>query len=334
MRKIRREKTIKFEWSLTINGEVLPLEGENIKIELTLPSKQKRELPFIPDGNVAKFTYMGTMLGDYILTAWLIREGEQTALDVKGFELVERTYEENNETTDNLQFETVELNGNFETTATEEMVREIVNEYTGNLSELHTENKSSIVLAINEIYDELFINVDGGETVFDETRDGRTYRKITINYEMTNDVGKSLCLPFDLNDEELTEIFGENYKLGDYNTFTFNDDDGQPHMEIGLISQKYELESGKPYVIIPRKDVSKIVVRDKTIHTTTTPKVITSGEWKCTFSGEFVKQIIHQSQPEEHIYNYAISNGIWKQPLGNVQLKGYRAFLNVSKISN
>lgn len=333
MRKIRREKTIKFEWSLTINGEVLPLEGENIKIELTLPSKQKRELPFIPVGNVAKFTYMGTMLGDYILTAWLIREGEQTALDVKGFELVERTYDENDETTDNLQFETLELNGNFETSPTEERVREIIKEYTGNLIELHTQNKSSIVAAINEVYDMLVLNLDGEETVFDESLNGKWFREVNVNYSMaTPDRYYTLCLPFDLTDEELTEIFGEGYILGVYESFTMSiNPDDTDNLRLGQIKVKTQLEAGVPYVIKPTQSVPSIKVKNKIIKSEIHNTVLESGNYQVTFYGDFIKRTVIKYDKSTHKYNYAISGGQWMRPNANIPLNGYRLYFTAEE---
>lgn len=331
MREIRRLKTINCEWTLTLNGQPFDISDENVKIEITLPSNQKRELPFIPDGNVAKFTYMGSMIGDYILTAWLLRNDGQTALDVKCFELVERSYDENDETNDTLKFETLELGGNFETSPTEERTLDIVKAYTGLVADLHTVEKNNLVAAINEIYDELFINVDGNETTFDELRDGRTYRKVTVTYNMPLNEWKSICLPFNLNSDELTDIFGDGYKLGYYEDFSF-DDEGEGHLQLANMTQTYNLEAGKPYVIRPAKHVTQIVVRDKVIYTDYEPTELVSGNYKCIISGNFVKQIIPKSDPTNHVYNFAISDGMWRQPSIDLPLKGYRVVITVLSI--
>ena len=193
---------------------------------------------------------------------------------------------------------------------------------TGDVSQLHTESKT-IVDAINEICDEIIINVDGSETTFDELRNARTYRKIVVNYSMIADTFKSICLPFNLNNNELIENFGENYILEKYNGFEIITDEKGPKARLNSTIQVYELEAGKPYVIKPSKTINKIIVHDKVVTTTLTPTVLTNEGYKCTLIGDFIAKQISSQLP---MRCFALSDGEWKEPMGSVELKGYRIY--------
>lgn len=333
--KIRREKEITICWKVKTNGQDLPLTKDCLALELARPDKAVTVLDFDINGNTVTAVLPAsgnTMCGNYILTLYSHRNAAQaTALDSAAFELVARSYLEESGNTDSLDAEVVNLEGDITVGYTAEQIIELIKGYAGDKSNLATEAKSTLVSAINEIYNEFFINVDGGETVFDENRNGRQYRKVTVDYAMAANVWKSICLPFNLSNEELVALFGEDYKLGTYNSFTVEYDEKGAKPKLGSIVRVYELVAGKPYVIYPTKNVEKIVVYDKEITANTTITELTNSGYKCSFNGDYVIKHIAPSQLARY---FAISNGVWSEPIGEIPLKGYRIYIKFEATNN
>lgn len=180
---------------------------------------------------------------------------------------------------------------------------------------------------------EFNIYLDQSSETFDDSYDGKTFNSITINYSMPN-VNRSmgLCLPFDLNNAELTELFGEGYGLVTYDTFTMSiNPDDTPNIQLGPVVNNTELRAGVPYVVQPRKVVNSIVVYNKKIKTQNNDYVLTNGDYKLTFKGSFVKRTIDAPDKSTHIYNYALSGGMWKHPSTDLPLNGYRTYFRAEE---
>lgn len=179
------------------------------------------------------------------------------------------------------------------------------------------------------------IELDQNSQTFDDALDGLVADTIIINYAMPV-VNRSmgLCLPFDLSNDELTELFGTGYGLVTYDSFTMSiNPDDTPNIQLGPVKDNTELHAGVPYCVQPRKTVNSIVVHDKKIQTKLNDNVLTNGNYRLTFSGDFVKRTITAPPASTHVYNYSLSDGVWRRPQTDLPLNGYRIYLKAEEIN-
>ena len=129
MKNIRIGKDIVVRWTILTNGEALPLDGRDLRLECLAPGRTSSEIEFSRNGNVAEFTIQGVTqhrVGKYVFTMWenFGKEG-QTAVDCcDAFNLVYTTCEEGGDETDGLNAETVNLEtANLQVSASSSVLR-------------------------------------------------------------------------------------------------------------------------------------------------------------------------------------------------------------------
>ena len=112
--KIRINQDVTFNWKLTVGGESVDLSKLELSVEITTPSNKKIEITPNIQFDTLEFNYRPKQVGEYILSAYLNRfkDGE-TALDIKAFEGVKYTWNQDFSTDDNLEATYVELAGDF-----------------------------------------------------------------------------------------------------------------------------------------------------------------------------------------------------------------------------
>ena len=112
--KIRINQDVTFNWKLTVEGESVDLSKLELSVEITTPSNKKTEITPNIQFDTLEFNYRPKQVGEYILSAYLNRfkDGE-TALDIKAFEGVKYTWNQDFSTDDNLEANYVELSGDF-----------------------------------------------------------------------------------------------------------------------------------------------------------------------------------------------------------------------------
>ena len=112
--KIRINQDVTFNWKLTVEGESVDLSKLELSVEITTPSNKKVEITPNIQFDTLEFNYRPKQIGEYILSAYLNRfkDGE-TALDIKAFEGVKYTWNQDFSTDDNLVANYVELAGDF-----------------------------------------------------------------------------------------------------------------------------------------------------------------------------------------------------------------------------
>ena len=112
--KIRINQDVTFNWKLTVGGESVDLSKLELSVEITTPSNKKVEITPNIQFDTLEFNYRPKQVGEYILSAYLNRfkDGE-TALDIKAFEGVKYTWNQDFSTDDNLEANYVELAGDF-----------------------------------------------------------------------------------------------------------------------------------------------------------------------------------------------------------------------------
>ena len=112
--KIRINQDVTFNWKLTVGGESVDLSKLELSVEITTPSNKKAEITPNIQFDTLEFNYRPKQVGEYILSAYLNRfkDGE-TALDIKAFEGVKYSWNQDFSTDDNLEANYVELAGDF-----------------------------------------------------------------------------------------------------------------------------------------------------------------------------------------------------------------------------
>ena len=112
--KIRINQDVTFNWKLTVEGESVDLSKLELSVEITTPSNKKVEITPNIQFDTLEFNYRPKQIGEYILSAYLNRfkDGE-TALDIKAFEGVKYTWNQDFSTGDNLEANYVELSGDL-----------------------------------------------------------------------------------------------------------------------------------------------------------------------------------------------------------------------------
>ena len=112
--KIRINQDVTFNWKLTVGGESVDLSKLELSVEITTPSNKKTEITPTIQFDTLEFNYRPKQVGEYILSAYLNRfkDGE-TALDIKAFEGVKYSWNQDFSINDNLEANYVELAGDF-----------------------------------------------------------------------------------------------------------------------------------------------------------------------------------------------------------------------------
>ena len=112
--KIRINQDVTFNWKLTVEGESVDLSKLELSVEITTPSNKKAEITPTITFDTLEFNYRPKQIGEYILSAYLNRfkDGE-TALDIKAFEGVRYSWNQDFSTDGNLGANYVELAGDF-----------------------------------------------------------------------------------------------------------------------------------------------------------------------------------------------------------------------------
>ena len=112
--KIRINQDVTFNWKLTVEGESVDLSKLELSVEITTPSNKKTEITPNIQFDTLEFNYRPKQIGEYILSAYLNRfkDGE-TALDIKAFEGVKYSWNQDFPTDGNLEANYVGLAGDF-----------------------------------------------------------------------------------------------------------------------------------------------------------------------------------------------------------------------------
>ena len=112
--KIRINQDVTFNWKLTVEGESVDLSKLELSVEITTPSNKKTEITPTIKFDTLEFNYRPKQIGEYIASAYLNRfkDGE-TALDIKAFEGVKYSWNQDFSTDDNLAANYVELEGDL-----------------------------------------------------------------------------------------------------------------------------------------------------------------------------------------------------------------------------
>lgn len=134
-------------------------------------------------------------------------------------------------------------------------------------------------LNTNELTGKLYLELGGGNNATALTNANGVTLNVKVDRSFTAGDGYyTLCLPFNMN----ATLIGEAYKIKNVTEFA-----NKQGLNIGLIGVS-TIEAGKPYLIIPDKDMDELFVENVTINNIdpATKATITSGDGvKVTFTG-------------------------------------------------
>lgn len=111
-------------------------------------------------------------------------------------------------------------------------------------------------------------NTDNTTTL--EANNGKNVN-ILLNRKLSNEYWNTLCLPFDMTEEQVAEHFGAETKIREFNRI----ENGEL-----VFVKTTNIAAGKPYLVKPENTVSDNVLLRSTINNTLTPSVYTDAEQK------------------------------------------------------
>ena len=112
--KIRINQDVTFNWKLTVEGESVDLSKLELSVEITTPSNKKVEITPNIQFDTLEFNYQPKQIGEYILSAYLNRfKAGETALDIKAFDGVKYSWNQDFSTDDNLVANYIDFAGNL-----------------------------------------------------------------------------------------------------------------------------------------------------------------------------------------------------------------------------
>jgi len=140
----------------------------------------------------------------------------------------------------------------------------------------------------------------------------------------------TICLPFDLTNEQIVEAFGEYTALKQFVSATVQGEESNRSLVIEL-EEVTTIAAGKPYLISFAKgeDLPQVTFKDVTV-TVTEPETV--GEGDVTFNGILTPVIL---QYENHNLLFVGGNNKLYWPLNDGKFtRGFRAYFEVSTSSS
>lgn len=136
----------------------------------------------------------------------------------------------------------------------------------------------------------------------------------------------TLCLPFDLNETEIEELFGE-CQLKALNEFWVSDDETL-HLRFADASA---IECGQPYMIRVKKNIPDLALKNKWVNTRKNNyQHLATDDYTLDFQGQYYKT---SSLPTDAFY-INTSNAFKHALAGNkVSMKGFRAYFMTETIN-
>ena len=123
-------------------------------------------------------------------------------------------------------------------------------------------------------------STDNGTIISNAVNLGKVL-SVNLYRQLTANMWNAICLPFDMDDAKMKELFGDGYKLRSFSGVKKEGGD----VTLMFAEEATTLEAGKPYIVLPTKTVERdavVVISDVTL-TNTKPEVVTIDGY--TFQG-------------------------------------------------
>ena len=166
----------------------------------------------------------------------------------------------------------------------------------------------------------------------DQTLEMHKDRTVTVflSRKLQNSGWNTLCLPFDISEEELTKNYGSDTRLEELTSITTNSD-GTCTL---CFTYAHGIKAGKCYLIQPGIAYhSAYQFDDKTLTTDLTPTTLSSsdGAYTISFLGSFARTAIDGNDTSKGTY-FTQNNKIYKVAQGRtITMNGFRCWIETSK---
>lgn len=160
-----------------------------------------------------------------------------------------------------------------------------------------------------------------------ENLDNKLRKDQTVSYSVSRTFSKdywnTLCLPFDVEESQVQELFGNTHRL---RSFTGKVDANSTM----IFAEAKEIKAGVPYLLKPAKTVENPVFTN-VIYTSATPTVVSDPTGAFCFVGAFNPTELQTDGTE-----LFLGNGVklYKPSSSHNRMNGMRAFFRIKKNSN
>lgn len=144
-----------------------------------------------------------------------------------------------------------------------------------------------------------------------------------VQRTFSKDYWNTLCLPFDVQESQVQELFGNTHRL---RTFTGNIDANGTM----IFAEAKEIKAGVPYLLKPAKTVENPVFTN-VIYTNATPTVVSDPTGAFCFVGAFNPTELQTDGTELFLGN---GDKLYKPSSSHNRMNGMRAFFRIKKNSN
>lgn len=144
-----------------------------------------------------------------------------------------------------------------------------------------------------------------------------------VQRTFSKDYWNTLCLPFDVQEGQVKELFGNTHRL---RTFTGNIDANGTM----IFAKAKEIKAGVPYLLKPAKTVETPVFTN-VIYTNATPTVVSDPTGAFSFVGAFNPTELQTDGTELFLGN---GDKLYKPSSSHNRMNGMRAFFRIKKNSN
>lgn len=139
----------------------------------------------------------------------------------------------------------------------------------------------------------------------------------------SKDYWNTLCLPFDVQESQVQELFGNIHRL---RTFTGNVDANGTM----IFAEAKEIKAGVPYLLKPAKTVESPIFTN-VIYTNAEPTVVSDPTGAFSFVGAFNPTELQTDGTELFLEN---GDKLYKPSSSHNRMNGMRAFFRINKNSN
>lgn len=144
-----------------------------------------------------------------------------------------------------------------------------------------------------------------------------------VQRTFSKDYWNTLCLPFDVQESQVQELFGNTHRL---RTFTGNIDANGTM----IFAEAKEIKAGVPYLLKSAKTVENPVFTN-VIYTNATPTVVSDPTGAFSFVGTFNPTELQTDGTELFLGN---GDKLYKPSSSHNRMNGMRAFFRIKKNSN
>ena len=144
-----------------------------------------------------------------------------------------------------------------------------------------------------------------------------------VQRTFSKDYWNTLCLPFDVQESQVQELFGNNYRL---RTFTGNIDANGTM----IFTEAKKIKAGVPYLLKPAKTV-ECPIFTNVIYTNAEPTVVSDPTGAFSFVGAFNPMELQTDGTELFLGN---GDKLYKPSSSHSRMNGMRAFFRINKNSN